>query len=84
MASKRRRPQPGGDCGTSEIVLADGFDTLRFNPESHKKQAHRRRAGFARGIVFEVFGYRNARAIDYDGFVDRKPNPAPLWWRAAS
>jgi len=43
MASKRRRPQPGGDCGASEKVLASGFDFLRFNPQNHKKQPRPRR-----------------------------------------
>ncbi len=78
MPSTKRRPQPGGDCGASEKVLADGFDCLRDNPRNSKKQDHRHRAGFARDIVFHEFGYRHARAIDYDGFKDRKPIK---WWR---
>ena len=43
------------------------------------------RADFARAAVFEEFRTRNARAIDYDGFVDRRPNepprPAPEVWQ---
>jgi hypothetical protein len=35
------------------------------------------RAKFARRMVFEQFGYRHARAIDYDKFVDRKPGELP-------
>ncbi len=91
MASQKRRPQPCGDCGASESVKAGRFDTLRFNPPNLKKQvAHRGRAKFARATVFEVFGYRAARAIDYDRFRDRKPSqsprpsPALVRWRAAS
>ncbi len=83
MAPKKRRPQPGGDCGASEKVLACGFDVQRDNPQAGKKQEHPHRAGFARDIVFAEFGYRHARAIDYDGFVDRNPTPAGVWWRAA-
>ncbi len=82
MPPKKRRPQPGGDCGASEKVLADGFDCFRDSPQSREKQEHRHRAGFARDIVFAEFGYRYARAIDYDGFKDRKPAPAGVWWRA--
>ncbi len=41
---------------------------------------------FARDAVFDGFCHRDARAIDYDGFVDRRPDelprlsPAPRWW----
>ena len=83
MASQKRRPQPGGDCGASEKVLADGFDCLRDNPRNSKKQEHRHRADFARDAVFEAFGYQHARALDYPDFVDRKPTAAGVWWRAA-
>ncbi len=83
MAPKKRRPQPCGDCGASEGVSAGRFDTLRFNPQPHKKQDHLHRDNFARDAVFAEFGYRHARALDYDAFVDRVPNQTPLWWRAA-
>ncbi len=56
MPSTKRRPQPGGDCGTSEKVLAGGFDVQRDNPQAGKKQEHPHRAGFARAMVFEAFG----------------------------
>ncbi len=35
------------------------------------------RAAYARAAVFEEFRPRDAAAIDYDGFVDRKPHEAP-------
>ncbi len=45
----------------------------------------KQRAAFARAAVFEEFRTRNARAIDYDGVVDRRPNepprPAPEVWQ---
>ncbi len=78
MTPKKRGPQLGGNCGTSEVVLAGRFDFLRNTSQAHKRQA-RRRAGFARDMVFESFGYRHARALDYDTFADRAPGPAP-WW----
>ncbi len=81
MPQKKRRPQPCGDCGTSEIVLAGRFDFLRDNPQNRKNQA--RRARFARFAVFEEFNYIHGRAIDYDDFVDRAPDQAPRFWRAA-
>lgn len=38
----------------------------------------RRRANFARGVMFAEFGYRQGRAIDYANFVDRRPDQAPM------
>ena len=35
------------------------------------------RDSFARAAVFEEFRTRNARAIDYSGFVDRRPDQGP-------
>ena len=32
---------------------------------------------FARDAVFDGFCHRDARALDYDGFVDRRPAEAP-------
>ena len=32
MSHKKRRPQPGGDCGASESVLPGGFDVQRGTP----------------------------------------------------
>ena len=43
-----------------------------------KLQAERRRARYARDAVFLEFRYRDARAIDYDGFKDRRPDEPPL------
>ncbi len=43
-----------------------------------------RRTRFARSMVFEEFKYKHARAIDYDGFIDRKPNQRPRLPGAAS
>ena len=80
MPPDRKRP-PAWDRRLSESVLADGFDCLRDNSQIRKNQEHRHRADFARDIVFQEFGYRHARAIDYDGFKDRKPAPARVRWR---
>ena len=38
---------------------------------------HRGNARFARAAVFEMFGYRDARAIDYGRFRDRHPSQPP-------
>ena len=85
MPPKKRRPQPGGDCGASEKVLLGGFDTPRDSPQAGNKQEHPHRAGFARAMTFSEFGYRSARALDYDDFIDRLPSQlsATTWWRAA-
>ena len=84
MAFKKRKP-PARDRRFSENVVAfAGVDTSRDKPQALKMQARprRHRAGFARDMVFAEFGYRHARAIECGGFVDRKPNPAPVWWRS--
>ncbi len=83
MPPDKRRAPPGGSGTPLKFVLATSLDSLRDTSQAHKKQEHRHRAGFARDIVFAEFGYRHARAIDYDGFVDRNPTPAGVWWRAA-
>ncbi len=86
MAFQKRKP-PARDRRFSENAVAfAGVDTSRDKPQALKKQARglRRRAGFARAMVFEAFGYQQARALDYDGFVDRTPNLAPKRWWAAS
>ncbi len=48
-------------------------------------QISKHRADFARSAVLAEFRTRAARAIDYDGFVDRRPNepprPAPEVWQ---
>ncbi len=82
MGLKKRKPPGGRGRLSGEIVSAAGIDTFRNRPSSPKTQALlRRRARFARSVVFEEFRYRHARAIDYDGFIDRTPTAAPLWWR---
>ncbi len=79
-----KKEPPGGFGRLSWNILADGFDLLNDSLQASKKQAHPHRAGFARDMVFAEFGYRHARALDYEGFVDRTPNPAPRRWWAAS
>ena len=82
MPPDKKKP-PAGDRRLSENVLAGGFDVQRDNPPNRKTQARpSHRAGFARDMVFAEFGYCAGRALDYDGFVDRKPNPATVWWRS--
>ena len=39
--------------------------------------AAKSREAFARSAVYSEFGYHAARALDYDGFVDRLPDQAP-------
>ena len=59
-------------------------DALVSNKSRASNQARRngtaatgRRKHFSRRMVFEQFGYRHARAIDYDNFVDRRPSDVP-------
>ena len=75
MAPDKRRPPGGNGRPSEEIVSAAGIDTFRDTPNSPKLQVRRR--DFARAMVFEEFKYKHARAIDYDRFLDRKPNQAP-------
>ena len=87
MAPDKRRPPGGNGRPSEEIVSAAGIDPFRDTPNSPKLQA-RRRTRFARSCVFEMFSYRDARAIDYDRFLDRKPSqsprPSPEVWRMAN
>ncbi len=52
---------------------------------NHLDPISKRRAAFARDAVFAEFRPRDARAIDYDGFVDRHPHErprlSPVLWR---
>ncbi len=80
--------KPPGRLGrlSGNFVVAGGSDFPRDKPQALKMQARprRHRAGFARDMVFAEFGYRHARALDYDGFIDRKHNLAPRrWWTAS-
>ena len=82
MDLKKRKPPGGRGRLSGDDVLAGSIDTFRDTPNSPEFQA-RRRARFARSMVFEEFKFKHARAIDYDGFIDRKPNAPPRPWRAA-
>ena len=85
MTLDRRTPPDGRRRLSGEIVSAAGIDTSRNRPSSPKTQASlRRRARFARRMVFESFRHRDARAIDCDGFHDRRPNQAARIWRATT
>jgi hypothetical protein len=58
-----------------------------YNATETTLQARRRsrqRARFARSMVFEEFRYRDARAIDYGDFIDRKPGQTPRTWGAST
>ena len=84
MPPDKRKP-PG--CGLQRFsgqAVSISIQSHRDTPQNHKKQARPRRVGFARDMVFQEFGYRAARALDYGDFTDRLPSqsPAPLWWRA--
>ena len=86
MALDRRNPPDRPRRVSWNSVVAGGSDFPRDKPQALKMQAlpRRHRAGFARDMVFATFGYRHARALDYDGFVDRTSNLAPRRWWAAS
>ena len=71
------RQKPGARGNTDAGVSLAG-DTPNSSLAPHAKQADlRRRARFARRMVFEEFGYRYAQALDYDRFLDRKPDQTP-------
>ncbi len=82
-----QHPDPGG-TGARDLfgdLLASNDPKLVSTPQKSKpRPALRRRGDYARDAVFEAFGYQHARAIDYDGFIDRKPTPAPVWRRSGS
>ncbi len=85
MAPKKRTPPGRIGRRSWESVAAASFDAPSDNQNPVDPQGLiRRRAGFARDMVFAEFGYRAGRAIDYDGFVDRAPSQssATTWWRA--
>ena len=84
MPPDKRRGPPGGS-GPSSGNIADQNDRTVDNPQPRKKQALlRRRSDFARAMVFEVFKYKDARALDFDGFTDRKPRQAFRQWGAST
>ena len=87
---ERRNPRPGEGAGAS----AENCTGSKQNPKyktTHrvrKVRPRRRQTKFARAAVFEMFGYRHGRAIDYDRFIDRKPSqpprPSPEVWHMAN
>ena len=83
MTSDKREPRPGGNgCGSLKIIAADSYDGPELSPQALEKQALLRpRSDFARDAVFAEFRYRDARAIDYHGFADRKPAQRLRVWR---
>ena len=85
MPLKKRRGPPGGSGPSSEIIAAVNSDGSELSPQASKKQAFlRRRCDYARDAVFEEFQYRNARAIDYGDFIDRKPDQRLRLWSAST
>ena len=64
--------------------MSSNTPTARNSSSSNRPLDPRRRhrADFARDIMFAEFGYQHAKAIDYDGFCDRKPTLADMWWRS--
>ena len=47
------------------------------NRPAPQPSSARRRAGFARDAVYAEFRPGDARALDHDGFKDRRPNDGP-------
>lgn len=74
----KRKPRPGANGrGSLKINLVNSSNS-EHKPQAPEYQARvRRRANFARSAVLEEFGYRAGRALDYDGFVDRRPTHVP-------
>ncbi len=81
-----QHPDPGGtgarDRNDADASLAG--DAPVSNKSRAPIQARPRRARFARSMVFQEFRYRDARALDYDHFVDRKPGQTPRTWGAST
>ena len=84
MATEKRRAPPGWSGAPSgDDVEFAGFDISRVTHPAFQSQASLRRRDFARAAVFEEFRHKNAVALDYGDFVDRKPNQALKSWRVA-
>ncbi len=90
-----QHPDPGrtGARGSSDAGKSFGYDASVSNKSRAPVQAiplgprpcrQRRRARFARSMVFEAFRYKHARAIDYGDFVDRRPDQVPKSWGAST
>ena len=84
MTPEKRRAPPVWDGATSgDDVEFAGYDTFRVTHSASDNQASlQRRDRFARGMVFEEFRYKYARALNYGGFVDRQPDQVPRYWRS--
>ncbi len=78
-------PPAGNGRAPLDFIAVDNSNESELSPQTPKNQAFlRRRSGFARDAVYAAFGYRHGRAIDYGGFVDRRPNQRRSAWRASS
>ena len=53
------------------------FPKRRATAPKLPNSATKTREAFARSAVFAEFGYHAARALDYVGFADRRPDQAP-------
>ncbi len=77
------RPEPGArdSSDTDELLPSNASVSTKSRASIQARRngtaATGRRKHFARRMVFEQFGYRHARAIDYDNFVDRRPSDVP-------
>ncbi len=88
------RPKPGArgwlnagkSFGDDAPASSKSRAPIQARPLGPRPRPALRRARFARSMVFEEFRYKHARAIDYDDFIDRRPNQAPRpprRWRAS-
>ena len=57
-------------------MLSTTFSKRRATAPNLPSSTSQTREQFARSAVFSEFGYHGARALDYDGFVDRRPDQA--------
>ena len=80
MTPEKRKPRAGGNGRGFLKINSVNSNNPKHSPQAPKDQALlRRRGNFARAMTFSEFRYRDARALDYDGFVDRRPNQAVTW-----
>ena len=85
MPPDKRKPRPGGNGRGFLKINSVNSNNPKHSPQALEKQAAlRRRCNYARDAVFAEFPYRYARAIDYDGFIDRKPDQRLRLWRAST
>ena len=82
MPPDRRRPRPGANGrGLLKNNLVNSSNPEHRTQAADYQASARRRADFARGMMFSEFGYCAGRAIDYGEFVDRRPTTR---WTPAS